>query len=112
MRSHTIVLPILSEKIETWKKNMDDLMHKEKSHLVHFMKHHGVSRQRIWLHEDNRKAHSVVLLEGDNPEEFIKALKTSEEPFAVWFRAHFDEVHGFKHEDVSAGNPPLIDMRH
>jgi hypothetical protein len=72
----------------------------------------GLTREAVWHQRTPMGTFAIIVLEGDDIGASFGAIATSEEPFAVQFRAFVRDVH-----DVDlAGDPPpdvelLIDAR-
>jgi len=96
MNATVIVAPILPGKQDEWRAFSRDLQEGPRhDEFTAFMKKCGVSRIRCWGQQGPESAMAIILYEGETPAEFMQQMKTSQEPFAVWFREGIKECNGF-----------------
>lgn len=106
MNAMAIVAPILPGKLDEWRAFSRDLHEGSRhSEFTAFMKKSGVSRIRCWGQQSPEGAVAIVLYEGETPAGFMQQMKTSQEPFAVWFREKVKECNGF--DFAGPLGPPL-----
>ena len=66
----------------------------------------GVTRQVASLQQTPMGDFAVIMIEADDPSEFMKALATSNDELATWFKGRVQEIHGMDLE----GPPPNIEV--
>jgi hypothetical protein len=99
MRISVLVLPILSDMEESWRRFAHDLL---EGHLGEYEalgealgRHLGIRRVRVYLVRMPRWDVILAYLEAIDPAEAFRRLVASEEPFAEWFKEKLAELHGY-----------------
>ena len=113
MNATVIAAPILPGKQDEWRAFSRDLHEGPRhSEFTAFMKKCGVSRIRCWGQQGPEGAMAIILYEGETPAEFMQQMKTSQEPFAVWFREGIKECNGFDLAGPLGPPPELVTDAH
>lgn len=95
MASHAMMVPLLREHVEGWKKFAAETMGPRRHELDEMNRRHGLTRHAAWLQPTPDGGHVVlVLLEGARPQGFTVAVAASSHPFDRWFTEQVERVHG------------------
>jgi hypothetical protein len=102
-----VAFPIAPGKTDEWKKFIAELNGPKRAEFVASRKGIG-ARERTFLQPTPMGDLVVVTLEGDSPAEAFGRFVTSTDPFARWFIATVNELHGIDIAQASAGPMPEL----
>ena len=68
----------------------------------------GASREVVWHQATPQGTVSIVYVEVDDPQRFLEALGSSDDPFDRWFREKAREVHGIDLSQPLPGGLPRM----
>ena len=102
-----VAFPIAPGKTDDWRKFLGELNGARRAEFVASRKAMGV-RERAFLQPTPMGDMVIVTLEGDSPGEAFGRFVTSSDPFARWFIAKANEVHGIDIAQASAGPMPEL----
>jgi hypothetical protein len=94
MANYCFAVPILPGGIELMKKWNEENIINNKEHDALF-KAAGISREQVWIQHLPQGDFAVATYETNNPEQSLKVLASSNEAWALKFREHLKEAHGF-----------------
>jgi hypothetical protein len=93
MANYCFIVPILPGGIELVRKwNKENIVNNKEHDEV--FKAAGVSREEVWIQHLPQEDFAVASYETNNPEQSLKVLASSSEPWAK-FCEHLKEAHGF-----------------
>ena len=95
--------PILPGKLDDWKAFNTELLGARKAAMDAVQSSTGVTRQAAALQQTPYGDFVVVMIEADNPGEFLHAMGTGTDEFTQWFRAQVLNQHGM---DLASPPPP------
>jgi hypothetical protein len=107
MALQAVAFPIAPGKTEEWRKFIGDLNGARHAEFAASRKGLGV-RERTFLQSTPMGDLVIVTLEGDSPGEAFGRFVTSSDPFARWFIAKANEVHGIDLAQASSGPMPEL----
>jgi hypothetical protein len=104
MDSLLITAPILSGKLDTWRRFVAALLGERRSAYRAVMRDTGLTRLRVWHAREPDGSHSAkVLFEGPTPGQFLQRIASAQDDFSTWFRSLLVDAHGL---DLSVPPPP------
>src|SRR3569832_1517181 len=90
-----LVLPILSDMEESWRRFAQDLLEDHPGEFEALGRHLGIRRVRVYLVRMPRWDVISAYVDAENPEEAFRRLVASEEPFAGWLKEKLAELNGY-----------------
>jgi hypothetical protein len=111
MANYCFVVPIHPGGIELIRKWNEENIVNNKEHDAVF-KAAGISREQVWIqHSSQQGDFAVASYETDNPEQSLKVLAVSSEPWAVKFREHLKRAHGLDIARSTSINELIINWK-
>ena len=95
MKPLVLALPILRGKEEEWRRFAQELEEAYPREYEDLRRRLGVRAERVWLVQASCGEVALAYAEVEAPEEAIRRLAASEEPFDAWFREKLLELHGY-----------------
>jgi hypothetical protein len=108
MRIAVLVLPILPDMEESWRRFAQDLLEDHLSEYEALGRHLGIRRVKVYLARTPRWDVILAYVEAENPEEVFRRLVVSEDPFAGWFKETLAELNGCELRRRMGPSPELI----
>ncbi len=90
----TLTLPILPGKDEEWRRFAQELEEYPREYEA-LRRRLGIRSERVWLVQAACGEVALAYAEVEAPEEMIRRLAASEEPFDLWFKEKLLELHGY-----------------
>ena len=112
MPAVVLVLPILPDREERWRRFAQDLTGDRLDEYKGFARRLGIRGVRVHVAKVFRREAIVARVEANAPEEAFRRLVASEEPFDEWFRERLAELHGYDLGRWRAGSPPELIFEH
>ena len=103
-----VVLPILPDREESWRRFAQDLLEEHLGEYETLGRRLGIRRVRIYLVRISWREVILAYVEAKDPEEAFRRLVASEGPFAGWFKENFAELHGYDLRRRMGSSPELI----
>jgi hypothetical protein len=103
MPTAVLVLPILPEREEEWRRFAQDLLEDRLGEYEGLGRRLGIRCVRVYLARPSRREVILAYAEAEDPEEAFRRLVASEEPFAEWFKEKLAELHGYDLERPRLG---------
>jgi hypothetical protein len=94
MSSTAFTVPILSGKLESWKKFNEEINGPRRSEFDAQQKRFGISCQMVWLQHSPQGDFVVVYQEGKDLDKAMGKIGASKDPFDKWFTEQVSEIHG------------------
>ena len=95
MKSLILALPIVRGKEEEWRRFAQELKETYPREYEDLRRRLGVRAVRVWLVQGACGEVALTCAEAEAPEEVIRRLAASEEPFDAWFKEKLLELHGY-----------------
>ena len=95
MPTAVLVLPILPDREEEWRRFAQDMLGDRLGEYEGFGRRLGIRGVRVYLARASRREVIIAYVEAEDPEEAFRRLVASEEPFAEWFKEQLVELHGY-----------------
>ena len=95
MPTTALVLPILPDKEEHWRRFAQDLRGDRLGEYEGLARRLNISSVRVYLARISRREVILAYVEAVNPEGAFRRLVASEEPFDEWFKESLAELHGY-----------------
>ena len=112
MPTAILLLPILPDREEEWRRFAQDLQGNRLGEYETVGRHLGIRRVRVYLARTPRREVIVAYVEAEDPEEAFRRLIASEGPFAEWFKESFAELHGYDLRRLRVGPSPELIFEH
>lgn len=113
MPTAILLLPILPDREEEWRRFAQDLLGDRLGEYEGFGRRLGVRGVRAYLARTSRREVIVAYVESEDPEEAFRRLVASEEePFAEWFKEKLAELHGYDLGRSHRGPSPELIFEH
>ena len=112
MPTAILLLPILPDREEEWRRFAQDLLGDRLSEYEGLGRRLGVRGVRVYLARTSRREVILAYVEAENPEEAFRRLVASEEPFAEWFKEKLVELHGYDLGRPRMGPSPELIFEH
>lgn len=109
MPTAVLVLPILPDREEHWRRFAQDLLADRLGEYEGLVSSLGIRSVRVYLARRSRWEAILAYVEAEEPEESLRRLAASEEPFDEWFKERLAELHGF---EVRAEPTPELIFEH
>jgi hypothetical protein len=95
MPTAILVLPILPDREEEWRRFAQDLLGDRLGEYEGLGRRLGIRSVRVYLARTSRREVILAYVEAEEPEEAFRRFVTSEEPFAEWLKEMLAELHGY-----------------
>src|SRR5215211_5889522 len=113
MPTAILVLPILPDREEEWRRFAQDLLGDRLSEYEGLGRRLGVRGVRVYLARTSRREVIVAYVEAEDQEEAFRRLVASEEePFVEWFKEKLVELHGYDLGRSHRGPSPELIFEH
>ena len=112
MPTAILLLPILPDREEEWRRFAQDLLGDRLGDYEGFGRRLGVRGVRVCLARTSRREVIVAYVESEDPEEAFRRLVASEEPFVEWFKEKLAELHGYDLGRSRRGPLPELIFEH
>ena len=89
-----VVLPILPDREESWRRFTQDLLDDRLGEYEALERYLGIRRVRIYLVRMSRWDVILAYAEAIDPAEAFRGLMASENPFACWLKEKITELNG------------------
>ena len=111
MPTAILLLPILPDREEEWRRFAQDLLGDHLGDYEGLGRRLGIRGVRVYLARTSRREVIVAYVEAEDQEEAFRRLVASEEPFAGWLKEKLAELNGY---DLRrrAGPPPELIFEH
>jgi hypothetical protein len=90
----TLVLPILPDKEEAWRRFYQELSGARRSEYEESRLRLGITKERACLSQTPQGERAIVSIEVEEPTQVIPKLAASDLPFDGWFRKQLLELYG------------------
>ena len=94
MASLALVLPILPETEEAWRRFAQELEGTRRAEYEHARQQVGITSERAWIVQTPPGELLIVCLEAEHLEQVIPTLLVSDLPFDPWLRQHCQSLSG------------------
>ena len=108
MPTAVLVLPILPDREEEWRRFAQDLLEDRLGEYEGLGRRLGIRGVRVYLARMSRRQVIVAYVERGDPVEAFRQLVASEEPFAEWFKEKLAGLHGYDLGCPRLGTPPEL----
>ena len=95
MPTAVLVLPIVPDREEKWRRFAQDLRGDRLGEYEGFARRMGIRGVRVYLERVSRREVILAQVEAGDPEGAFRRLVASEEPFDEWFKMKLAELHGY-----------------
>lgn len=95
--------PILNGKEEEWRRFLQELTGPMIDEYEGLKRRLGVGKESVWLMRTPQGETAIVRLEAEEPDQVVRRLAASREPFDLWFKRTLLECHGC---DLAGSSPP------
>ena len=95
MPTAILLLPILPDREEEWRRFAQDLLGDCLGEYEGLGRRLGIRGVRVYLTRMSLREVIVAFVEAEDPEEAFRRLVASEEPFTKWFKEKLVELHGY-----------------
>ena len=95
VKSLILALPIVRGKEEEWRRFAQELKETHPREYEDLRRRLGVRAERVWLMQEACGEVALAYAEVEAPEEVIRRLAASEDPFDTWFKEKLLELHGY-----------------
>ena len=95
MPTAILVLPILPDREEEWRRFAQDLLGDRLGEYEGLGRRLGIRGVRVYLVRTSRREVILAYVEAEDPEEAFRRLVSSEEQFAEWFKEKLAELHDY-----------------
>ena len=113
MPTAILLLPILSDREEEWRRFAQDLLGDRLDECEGFGRRLGIRGVRVYLARTSRREVILAYVESEDPEEAFRRLVASEEePFVEWFKEKLAELHGYGVGRSHRGPSPELIFEH
>ena len=108
-----LLLPILPDREEKWRRFAQDLLGDRLSEYEGLGRRLGVRGVRVYLARTSRREVILAYVEAEDQEEAFRRLVASEEePFVEWFKEKLAELHGYDLRRPRMGPSPELIFEH
>ena len=94
MSGIVLTFPILSGKVEAWRRFCQELSGSRRLPYEASRQRMGITRERLALIETPFGATAVTTLEAPDVDRALGQIIASETPFDVWYRERLQKLHG------------------
>src|ERR687889_1094515 len=95
MPTAILLLPILPDREEEWRRFAQDLLGDRLGDYEGLGRRLGIRGVRVYLARTSRREGILAYVESEDPEEAFRRVVASEEPFVEWFKEKLAELHGY-----------------
>jgi len=89
-----VIAPITEGRLGDWRLFHAELMGPRRGEWAESQRRRGITRQVVFLWSDSAGPSVVYLMEGSEAESAMADLDSSDDPFDVWLRGRFADLHG------------------
>jgi hypothetical protein len=107
-----LVLPILPDMEESWRRFAQDLLEDRLGEYEALERYLGIRRVRVYLVRMSRWDVILALVEARDPAEAFRRLMASEDPFACWLKEKITELNGYDLNRPRKGSSPELIFEH
>ena len=107
-----VVLPILPDMEESWRRFAQDLLEDQLGEYEFLERQLGIRRARVYLARMPRWDVILAYVSAGDPEEAFRRLVASEEPFASWLKERLAELNGCDLNRLRKGSSPELIFDH
>jgi L-rhamnose mutarotase len=109
MTHYALTAPIKNGKTASFKTLLHEMQTTRERELKDSRKRMGIEKEEVWLQHTPNGDFAVIYWECKNPDQAMKAMMSSEEPFDKWFREKvLVDVHGFDPSQTMPMNEPVL----
>jgi hypothetical protein len=108
MPTAVLVLPILPDREEQWRRFAQDLLGDRLGEYEGLARRLGIGGVRAYLARTSQREVILARVEARDPTEALRRLVASEEPFDEWFKEKLAELHGYDPKPRRAGVLPEL----
>jgi hypothetical protein len=112
MPTAILLLPILPDREEEWRRFAQDLLGDRLSEYEGLGRRLGVRGVKVYLARTSRREVILGYVESEDPEEAFRRLVASEEPFAEWFKEKLAELNCYELRGRRVGASPELIFEH
>ena len=94
MSGIVLTFPILSGKVEAWRRFCQELSGSRRLPYEASRQRMGITRERLALVETSFGATAVTTLEAPDVDRALGQIIASEIPFDIWYRERLQKLHG------------------
>jgi hypothetical protein len=95
MPTAVLILPILPDREEEWRRFAQDLLGDLLGEYEGLRRRLGIRGVRVYLVRTSQREVILAYVKAEDPEEAFRRFVASEEPFAEWFKEKLVELHGY-----------------
>ena len=107
-----LVLPILPDREESWRRLAQELLEDRLGEYEALGKHVGIRHVRVYLVRMPRWDVILAYVEAIDPAEAFRRLMASEDPFAGWLKEKLTELNGCDVNRPRKGSSPELIFEH
>ena len=107
-----VVLPILPDMEESWRRFAQDLLENRLGEYEALERHLGIRRVRVYLVRMSRRDVILAYAEAIDPAEAFRRLMASKDPFAGWLKEKITELNGCDVNRPRKGSSPELIFEH
>jgi hypothetical protein len=112
MSMAVVVLPILPDMEESWRRFTQDLLEDHLGEYEALERHLGIRRVRVYLVRMSRRDVILAYAEAIDPAEAFRRLMASKDPFAGWLKEKITELNGCDVSRPLKGSSPELIFEH
>jgi hypothetical protein len=112
MSMAVVVLPILPDMEESWRRFAQDLLENRLGEYEALERYLGIRRVRVYLVRMSRWDVILAYAEAIDPGEAFRRLMASEDPFAGWLKEKITELNGCDVNRLRKGSSPELIFEH
>jgi hypothetical protein len=100
---HVRVLPIRTGKTDACKRFIHELVEERREQFADTQRAEGITEEHFFIQSDQFGDYLIVYNDGDKiAREHMRQVRArSDDPFDIWFREQFQDVHG-----INLARPP------
>ena len=107
-----VVLPILPDMEESWRRFAQDLLEDRLGEYEAIKRYLGIRRVRVYLLRMPRWDVILAYAEAIDPAEAFQRLMASEDPIACWLKEKITELNGYDLNRPGKGSSPELIFEH
>jgi hypothetical protein len=112
MPTAVLILPVLSDREEKWRRFVQDLLGDRLGEYKGLGRRLGIRGVRVYLTRMSLREVIVAFVEAEDPEEAFRRLVASEEPFTEWFKEKLVELHDYDLRRPRTGSSTELIFEH
>ena len=112
MPTTILVLPILLDREEEWRRFAQDLLEDRLGEYEALGRHLGIRRVRVYLVRMSWRDVIFARVDAEDPAEAFRRLMASEDPFAAWLKEKITELNGYDVERLRTRSSPELIFEH